>query len=248
MWQYYFSFMFWFFDYDACGIFAPRFGIQPHTLYTGWWSLDHRTTREIPALLSWQQNSCCENLHKKLVESAWYNTGIYINAWYNVLTLGSKLFFHVTWKMTILGTLGKKVGALVTPIFAVTPRRLIFREALPHWGTHTPKSTSKNVPPKQEHHPTSCLAFSLYLIPHWGWDLPEGGVWSHCLFFSPVPDAAESFHGVEVQTPGKRRRVPWWGTGVSMAEFSSHHGCVLAVPNRASGLLLWASFCPHNAS
>lgn len=45
-------------------------------------------------------------------------------------------------------------------------------------GTHIPQSAPKSLQPKPEHRPTSCPAFSLYLVPHWGWDLPEGGVWS----------------------------------------------------------------------
>ena len=50
--QYWFSFMFWFFDPKACGILpSSPTRDQTHTLCIGRWSLNHWTVREVPNLL-----------------------------------------------------------------------------------------------------------------------------------------------------------------------------------------------------
>ena len=46
--QYCFCFMFWFFGREACGILAPRPGMEPASPASEVWSLNHWTAREVP--------------------------------------------------------------------------------------------------------------------------------------------------------------------------------------------------------
>lgn len=133
-------------------------------------------------------------IYKKLVESTWYDTA--------VLTLGSKLFpCHM--ENDNIGHTGIKDGGFGYPNPCRNTQKAYLWGSSASLGDCIPQSASKSLPPKPEHRPTSCPAFSLYWSSL-GLGPPRGRVWSHCLLLLPSTRCCRKPHGVEAQTPGKK--------------------------------------------